>query len=70
MNLQVTEKHQNFDGLPIQLQSCKQNKTTKIKIAVLQYVIAAHYTTGHVAPVLALSVIVGLSVSDIVTIHC
>jgi hypothetical protein len=40
-----------------------------MKIAVLQNVIAAHYTTGHVARVLALSVNVRLSVSDIVKIH-
>jgi hypothetical protein len=47
MNIQVTEKHQNFDGLPLQLQSFKQNETTKIKIAILQNVIAAHYTMGQ-----------------------
>ena len=70
MNLQVTEKHQNFDGLPLQLQSFKQNETTKIEIAILQNVTAAHYPTGHVASVLALSVNVRLSVSDMVRIHC
>jgi hypothetical protein len=62
MNLQVTEKHQNFDGLALQLQSFKQNETTKIKIAILQNVIAAHYTAFHLARVLALSVNVRLSV--------
>jgi hypothetical protein len=70
MNIQVTEKHQNFDGLPLQLQSFKQNETTKIKIAILQDVIAAHYTMDHMARVLALSVNVRLSVSDMVRIHC
>jgi hypothetical protein len=69
LNLQVTEKRQNFDGLPLQLQSFKQNETTKIKIAILQSVIAAYYTTGHVARVLALSANVRLSVSDMVRIR-
>jgi hypothetical protein len=71
MNLQETEKKtiklRWTSPSTAKLQT--KYETIKIKTAVLQNVIAAHYTKGQVARVLALSVNVRLSVSDGVR-HC